>query len=726
MPERTAVAHWEGPVKEGRGRITVESGAVAADYSFGARFEHQAGTNPEELLGAAHAGCFTMALALGLDRGGPPTGPHRHHGAGRDREGLEWVPHSPHRAAGRGRCLRARGGGLRPPDQVRRTTARCRGRSPAPTSTLKRSCSGSTFVMSRANHRRQQCGSSRCDPPDASGPEVQRPAGLVGQADPPAADRLPGCRLHLRRRLRHHRGARPARDLGPRLLPRRHLRVHRRCRRLGARGADRILGLVALDREGHPGAPHREHPRLDDDHGDGARADRHRAPTQRVRHAHVPDGRDPRALDRRRRARRRSVRRSAEASSSNTASTSRPPATARCGTSPRPTCCPASTTPDRPRTEEERSDDEARATLRRARAEPVARQPHPCRTCATGRWREWSPTASGASLRTPPSSPGRSRAPTPTTSSSARSSPRGAPCPTRTGSSSSPTSRTPARCCDRRSMPATATDGFVSIEVAPELARDTDATVTAARDLHERIALPNLFVKIPATAEGIPAIRAMIAEGRSINVTLIFSLHRYAEVIDAYLDGLEAFAARGGDLADGPQRRVVLRQPGRHRGRPAPRRHRRPTKRRRPARPRRDRAGQARLPTVSRAVRRRALGAPRRASARTCSDPSGRRPRPRTRPTPTRSTSTASSDPTPSTRCPRPPSPRSRTTARRPAPSTHDVDDARDVMRELAAVGIDMDDVGLTLEDEGVASFHESFQDVLGALDAKARQLDVR
>ncbi|HEV8652119.1 MAG TPA: transaldolase family protein, partial [Actinomycetes bacterium] len=73
------------------------------------------------------------------------------------------------------------------------------------------------------------------------------------------------------------------------------------------------------------------------------------------------------------------------------------------------------------------------------------------------------------------------------------------------------------------------TDGFVSVEVAPELARDTDATVAAARQLHERIAQPNLFVKIPATGEGVPAIQAMIAEGRSINITLIFSLARYAE-----------------------------------------------------------------------------------------------------------------------------------------------------------------------------------------------------
>ncbi|HZJ26280.1 MAG TPA: OsmC family protein [Acidimicrobiia bacterium] len=72
MPERTAQAHWEGPVKEGRGTIAVESGAFSADYSFGARFESEAGTNPEELLGAAHAGCFTMALALGLTEAGHP------------------------------------------------------------------------------------------------------------------------------------------------------------------------------------------------------------------------------------------------------------------------------------------------------------------------------------------------------------------------------------------------------------------------------------------------------------------------------------------------------------------------------------------------------------------------------------------------------------------------------------------------------------------------------
>jgi transaldolase len=91
-------------------------------------------------------------------------------------------------------------------------------------------------------------------------------------------------------------------------------------------------------------------------------------------------------------------------------------------------------------------------------------------------------------------------------------------------------------------------DGFVSLEVGPSLAADTDGTIEAARSLHQQINLPNLLVKIPATKEGIPAIRQMISEGRNINITLIFSLTRYGEVIEAYFSGLEAFLAGGGDL----------------------------------------------------------------------------------------------------------------------------------------------------------------------------------
>jgi transaldolase len=82
-------------------------------------------------------------------------------------------------------------------------------------------------------------------------------------------------------------------------------------------------------------------------------------------------------------------------------------------------------------------------------------------------------------------------------------------------------------------------DGYVSVEVAPDLARDAAGTEAAARHLHSSIAEPNLYVKIPGTAEGVGPIRTMIGEGRSINVTLIFSLDRYAEVMEAYLAGLE-------------------------------------------------------------------------------------------------------------------------------------------------------------------------------------------
>jgi transaldolase/glucose-6-phosphate isomerase len=87
-------------------------------------------------------------------------------------------------------------------------------------------------------------------------------------------------------------------------------------------------------------------------------------------------------------------------------------------------------------------------------------------------------------------------------------------------------------------------DGYVSIEVSPNLARDTAGTLQQAQELWARVNRPNLMVKIPATKEGIPAIRASIAAGINVNVTLIFSLSRYAEVMDAYLSGLEDRVAK--------------------------------------------------------------------------------------------------------------------------------------------------------------------------------------
>jgi transaldolase len=88
-------------------------------------------------------------------------------------------------------------------------------------------------------------------------------------------------------------------------------------------------------------------------------------------------------------------------------------------------------------------------------------------------------------------------------------------------------------------------DGYVSLEVSPAQAHETAETLKAARRLHAQIAKPNLLVKVPATKEGVPAIETLIGEGHSINVTLIFGLDRYDDVMEAYLLGLEALVAAG-------------------------------------------------------------------------------------------------------------------------------------------------------------------------------------
>jgi transaldolase len=91
-------------------------------------------------------------------------------------------------------------------------------------------------------------------------------------------------------------------------------------------------------------------------------------------------------------------------------------------------------------------------------------------------------------------------------------------------------------------------DGRVSIEVDPRLARETAKTIAEAKQLWWLVDRPNLFIKIPATAEGIPAITETLSKGISVNVTLIFALERYGEVIDAYMAGLEQAAANGHDI----------------------------------------------------------------------------------------------------------------------------------------------------------------------------------
>ncbi|MEZ0448399.1 transaldolase [Cellulomonas sp. ICMP 17802] len=92
-------------------------------------------------------------------------------------------------------------------------------------------------------------------------------------------------------------------------------------------------------------------------------------------------------------------------------------------------------------------------------------------------------------------------------------------------------------------------DGRVSIEVDPRLARDTDGTIASAKSLWATVDRPNVFIKIPATLEGLPAITAVLAEGISVNVTLIFGLERYRAVLEAFEAGLEQARANGHDLA---------------------------------------------------------------------------------------------------------------------------------------------------------------------------------
>jgi transaldolase len=268
------------------------------------------------------------------------------------------------------------------------------------------------------------------------------------------------------------------------------------------------------------------------------------------------------------------------------------------------------------------------------------------------------------------------------------------------------------------------TDGFVSVEVAPELARDTQATIAAARGLHERIAAPNLFVKIPATTEGIPAIQTMTAEGRNINITLIFSLPRYAEVIEAYLTGLEAFTASGGDpstvrsvasffvsrvdtevdkrlQAIGTDQALALR----------------------------GRAAVAQAKLAYQLFQERFHGKRWQRLA----DLGGHRQRPLW-------ASTSTKNPAyPDTRyvdeligadtvntLPETTMAAFEDHGRLARTLDTHVDESMDVMHRLTSVGIDMDDVGRTLEDKGVASFHDSFEGILARLTTKASQLSPR
>ncbi|HEX8860919.1 MAG TPA: transaldolase [Actinomycetes bacterium] len=267
-------------------------------------------------------------------------------------------------------------------------------------------------------------------------------------------------------------------------------------------------------------------------------------------------------------------------------------------------------------------------------------------------------------------------------------------------------------------------DGFVSVEVAPELANDTAGTIAAARDLHERIAQPNLFVKIPATAEGVPAIQAMIAEGRSINITLIFSLERYAEVIEAYLSGLEALAERGGDLdavhsvASFFVSRVDTEVDKRLKGVGTSE-----------AEALRGRAAVAQAKLAYQLFRERFQGERwERLAVR-----GARLQRPLWASTSTKNPAYPDTlyvdeliGPDTVNTLPESTIAAFEDHGRLARTVDQGAEEAAEVMRRLAAIGIDMADVGTTLEVAGVRAFHESFAEVLGVLDGKARQLAAR
>ena len=179
--------------------------------------------------------------------------------------------------------------------------------------------------------------------------------------------------------------------------------------------------------------------------------------------------------------------------------------------------------------------------------------------------------------------------------------------------------------------------GYVSMEVDPTLAgrhRGDDRRGEAAS--HALVDKPNLYVKIPATKAGLPAIEEMIAAGKSINVTLIFSIERHREVMEAYIRGIERLVEAGGDPRRGRVGRELLRLARRHRGRQAARRDRRPRRAEGQAR-RRER--EARVPELEGASSPASAGRRSRRRARRSSGACGRRPRRRTRRTATSSTS---------------------------------------------------------------------------------------
>ena len=261
-------------------------------------------------------------------------------------------------------------------------------------------------------------------------------------------------------------------------------------------------------------------------------------------------------------------------------------------------------------------------------------------------------------------------------------------------------------------------DGFVSLEVSPLLAHDTEGTAAQVRALHRRLNRRNLMVKIPATREGVPAIEAMIAEGRNINVTLIFSLGRYEEVMEAYLSGLERFAAEGGDLSTvNSVASFFVSRVDTEADRRVPEGH-----------PVRGKVAVANAKLAYRRFEQRFSGP--RWEALAAAGAKVQRPL-------WASTSTKNPEysdtlyvdelvgrDTVNTLAPN--SIEALRDHGNPQPDTvqQGLDEAEQVMADLAAAGVDYDDLTETLEREGVDAFARSYGDFLAALDKRREELD--
>ncbi len=261
-------------------------------------------------------------------------------------------------------------------------------------------------------------------------------------------------------------------------------------------------------------------------------------------------------------------------------------------------------------------------------------------------------------------------------------------------------------------------DGFVSIEVSPNIAHDTAATVAQAKELWERLSKPNVMIKIPATPAGLPAITQTLAAGINVNVTLIFALARYREVIDAWYAGLEQRLAAGGDIsrlasvASFFVSRVDTE-----------------TDRRLPeGSPLRGRAAVANAKLAYQVFLEEIAGA--RWDALAAKGAHKQRPL-------WASTSTKNPAYSPTLYVDQLIGRDTVNTLAQPSidvlalgdadfePDSvlKDVDGARQVMSDLAATGVDVDDVTATLEREGVDAFAKSFNDALATLEKRASEL---